>query len=192
MKKVLIIDDTKNIRLLLTKCLEIEGYAVDCAADGKEGLERILKGSYDLIFLDIKLPEVSGTEVLRRMRGAGIKTPVMIITAYPTIKNAVDCIKLGAQAYLQKPFTAERLMTVIKDFWQKEEQLTTEFSQTELMANEAMAQGDFDRAITLIEQRMAGHMADSRMYRLLSLAYMRKGDERLADLFLRTAKIFEE
>ena len=189
MKRVLIIDDTKNIRLLLSKCLAIEGYTVESAADGKEGLDKILKGSYDLIFLDIKLPEVSGTEVLRRMREDGIQTPVIVITAYPTIKNAVDCTKLGAQAYLQKPFTAERLLSVLKDFWQKKQK---EFEETEMLVNEALALEDADRAIALIEQHMEGCTADPRMYRLLSSAYLKKGEEKLADQFLRAARIFEE
>jgi len=192
MKNVLIIDDTKNIRLLLTKCLEIEGYTVDSAADGKEGLEKILAGQYDLIFLDIKLPEISGTEVLRRIRTAGIKTPVIVITAYPTVKNAVDCTKLGAQAYLQKPFTAERLLTVLRDFWQKEADSVHEFEETELMVKEALAQGDPDRAVDVIGQRIKGHMADSQMYRLLSIAYERKGDGELAAKFLEISRILEK
>lgn len=190
-KRVLIIDDTKNIRLLLTKCLELEGYAVESAADGKEGLERILKGSFDLIFLDIKLPEISGTEVLRRMREAGILTPVIVITAYPTVKNAVDCTQLGAQAYLQKPFTAERLLAVLKDFWQKNDQ-RREYETAEQVILEALAQGETNRALALIEQHMGGRLADSRMYRLLSDVYRKRGEEKLADQFLQAAKIFEE
>lgn len=67
-RQVLIVDDTKNIRLMLTKCLELDGYQVDSAGNGREALDAILSGTYDLIFLDIKLPEISGTEVLRRIR----------------------------------------------------------------------------------------------------------------------------
>ena len=105
MKKVLIVDDTKNIRMLLSKCLELEGFEVDTAADGLEAVRMLSKNDYDLAFLDIKLPEISGTEVLKRIRGIGVDVPVIIITAYATVKNAVDCTKLGSVAYLQKPFT---------------------------------------------------------------------------------------
>lgn len=75
MKRVLVVDDTKNIRLLLTKCLELEGYEVETASNGQEGYEKICGGAYNLVFLDIKLPELSGTEVLRRIPGTGDSHP---------------------------------------------------------------------------------------------------------------------
>jgi len=113
MKKILVVDDTKNIRLMLSKCLELEGYEVKTAIDGKEALELIASLSFDLIFLDIKLPEIRGTEVLKRIREMGVGTPVIIITAYATIKNAIECTNMGAVAYLQKPFTAEKIKSVL-------------------------------------------------------------------------------
>lgn len=112
---VLVVDDTKNIRALLTKCLELEGYTVKTAEDGRTALELVEKEHFDLAFLDIKMPMMSGTEVLRRMREMGVTTPVIIVTAYATVKNAVDCTQLGAVAYLQKPFTADKIKTVLKD-----------------------------------------------------------------------------
>lgn len=109
MKKVLVVDDAKNIRMLLTKCLELEGYQVKTATNGKDALALFSSERFDLAFLDIKLPELSGTEVLRRIRAQGNDTPVIVITAYPTVKNAVECTKLQSITYLQKPFTADRL-----------------------------------------------------------------------------------
>ncbi len=116
MKKVLIVDDTKNIRILLQKVLQLEGFEAELASNGKEGLEMIRKGNYSLIFMDIKLPEISGTEVLRTIRAEGNNTPTIIMTAYATIKNAVDCIQLGAITYLQKPFTADRILNTMRQF----------------------------------------------------------------------------
>ena len=113
--KVLVVDDTKNIRMLLTTCLELYGYSVVTAVDGLDALKVINIESPDLIFLDIKLPEISGTEVLRRIRSAGIITPVVIMTAFATVRNAIECTKLGAVAYLQKPFTAVKVKTVISE-----------------------------------------------------------------------------
>lgn len=123
MKKVLVVDDTKNIKMLLCKCLEIEGYDVDSASDGKEALELFSRNKYDLAFLDIKLPEVRGTEVLRRIREQGIDTPVIIITAYATVKNAVECTKMGAVAYVQKPFTADKIKSVLGEVFGKKDDI---------------------------------------------------------------------
>jgi len=115
MKKVLVTDDTKNIRTLLTTCLEIEGYEVQTASDGKQALDLFKGQHFDLAFLDIKMPLISGTEVLKTIRKQGIFTPVIIITAFATVKNAVECTKLGAVAYLQKPFTADKVRAVLRE-----------------------------------------------------------------------------
>lgn len=117
MKRVLIIDDTKNIRTLLTTCLELRDYEVLTAENGRVALE-ILKGKkeeIDLIFLDIRMPGMSGTEVLKSLRSYGISCPVIIMTAFATVKNAVDCTKLGAIAYLQKPFSPDRVNGILDE-----------------------------------------------------------------------------
>jgi two-component system, OmpR family, response regulator len=113
MKKVLIVDDTKNIRNLLTTCLELNGYTVSSAKNGMEALELISQEFFDIAFIDIKMPELSGTEVLRRIRAKGISIPVVIMTAFATVKNAVECTQLGAVAYLQKPFTADKVTDLL-------------------------------------------------------------------------------
>ncbi|MHB1392394.1 MAG: response regulator [Clostridia bacterium] len=76
MKRILVIDDTKNIRLLLTKCLEHEGYQVETASDGQEALDMFKKSKYDLAFLDIKMSRLSGTELQRE--NTGVNVPVGI------------------------------------------------------------------------------------------------------------------
>ncbi len=115
MKKVLVVDDTKNIRILLSKCLQMENYEVKTANDGHEAVEMFSAESFDLAFLDIKMPYFSGTEVLKKIRDMGIMTPVIIITAYATVKNAVECTQMGAVAYLQKPFSAEKVRNVLAE-----------------------------------------------------------------------------
>ncbi|NJD03744.1 MAG: response regulator, partial [Ruminiclostridium sp.] len=77
MKKVLVADDTKNIRILLSKCLELEGYEVQTANDGQQAIELFKNTRFDLAFLDIKMPEIRGTEVLKKIREMGIETPVI-------------------------------------------------------------------------------------------------------------------
>ena len=82
MKCILIVDDAKSIQLLLAKCMELNGFSVKTAGDGKTALEMLIREPFALAFLDIKLPIISGTEVLRRMREKGINVPVIIITAF--------------------------------------------------------------------------------------------------------------
>ena len=115
MKKVLVVDDTKNIRTLLGIYLKLNDFEVLMATNGHEALSIIDTEPVDLIFLDIKMPEISGTEVLKRIRAKGITTPVVIMTAFATVKNAVDCTKLGALTYLQKPFTTDKIKTIIDE-----------------------------------------------------------------------------
>lgn len=115
MAEVLVVDDTKNIRVLLSQCLKFEGYAVTTAENGKEALQFLAEKHFDLIFLDVRMPEISGTEVLRKMRQMGVQTPVVMITAFGTVKNAVECTQLGAVAYLQKPFTENKVKQVLEE-----------------------------------------------------------------------------
>jgi DNA-binding NtrC family response regulator len=189
-KKVLIIDDAKNIRLLLTKCLELEGYEVYSAPNGKQGLEMIFSEKYDLIFLDVKLPEISGTEVLRRMRRENIQTPVIIITAYPTIKNAIDCTRLGVVSYIQKPFTAERLGTVLQGL-----DLESGAAQQEDLleaADQAMAEGDPARALGLLKTALGKTPGDGSVYRKMAEAFAAMGDGETAEKYRKAAEIFHQ
>ena len=188
-KKALIIDDTKNIRLLLAKCLELEGWEVSSARDGKEGLELAFSERFDLIFLDIKLPEISGTEVLRRMRGSGLHTPIIVITAYPTIKNAVDCTRLGVVSYLQKPFTAERLRTVLKDLNISggEEGRRERIEAVE----RALTDNDPVRARSILNAALIEDPSDGRLYNLLSQIYSEMGDDENAIKFKKVYEILK-
>lgn len=188
-RKVLIIDDTKNIRLLLTKSLEVEGYEATSVADGRQGLDLICRESFDLIFLDIKLPEMSGTEVLRRMRAAGVQTPVIVVTAYPTIKNAVECTRLGVVSYLQKPFTAERLAGVLRDL-----EASHAIGDTDpfVAAQRALDGGNTIQALSLLGDALGSDPQNPGAYRMIAGAYRQIGDNDAADRFERAAKLFEE
>lgn len=173
MKKALIIDDTKNIRIMLTKCLEISGYEAQAVQNGIEGLKCMENNTYDLIFLDIKLPELSGTEVLKRIRSKGINTPVIIITAYPTVKNAVECTKMGAVSYLQKPFTADRLKNTL-------ESLNLDFKD-----NIQEEKFNIKNIINLFEK----DPSNPEIYNMLSEFYNEKGDILKSEKFIKIRDI---
>jgi DNA-binding NtrC family response regulator len=170
MVKVLVVDDTKNIRVLLTKCLELEGYTVSTANDGTAALDTISKKRFDLIFLDVRMPEISGTEVLRRIREMGVSTPVVMITAFGTVKNAVDCTQLGAVAYLQKPFTENKIKQVLEEvFHFKPEKGNLENILTR--AEELLKNDRFSGAERLLKNTLSTYNMEPKVYFLLSKAY---------------------
>ena len=117
MKTALIVDDTKNIRILLSHCLKDSGFTVHCASNGNEALELISTVYFDIAFIDIKMPIMSGTALLEQIRKDGYKFNIVIMTAFATIKNAVTTTKLGAVAYLQKPFTANTIHKILDEIF---------------------------------------------------------------------------
>lgn len=192
MKRILVIDDTKNIRMLLTKCLEHEGYQVETAKDGQEALEMFSKSKYDLAFLDIKMSKISGTEVLKSIREMGIETPVIIITAYATVKNAVQCTKLGAATYLQKPFTAEKIRAVLSELMNQNEYNAIS-SKTEIMleqSRELIGSGAFADAVEMLKTIIVKEIDNPEIYFLLSKAFQGMGNKENAEKFYRTYLIF--
>lgn len=111
---VLVIDDDESIRLGCTESLELEGYAVQSAKNGRAGLELVREVAFDVILVDLKMPEIGGMEVLRRLRQEAPDTQVIMITGYATIESAVEAIREGAYEYLTKPFSADMLNAVVK------------------------------------------------------------------------------
>jgi len=109
MKKVLLIDDDHNILTTLQIHLEDAGITVLLAENGKKGLELFEREKPEIVFLDLKLPDIDGLQVLNKIACSGLKTYVIIVTAYATIDTAVKAIKMGAFDYLPKPFTPEQI-----------------------------------------------------------------------------------
>lgn len=178
MVNVLVIDDTKNIRILLTQCLEFEGYTVTTASNGTEALGLLSHCNFDLIFLDVRMPELSGTEVLRQMRQMGINSPVVMITAFGTVKNAVECTQLGAVAYLQKPFTENKVKQVLEEvlhFKPERSNLDNILS----LAEEQIKSSRFGDAELLLKNSLAKYHLEPKIYYLLYKVYdgLNKPDE---------------
>ena len=111
---VLIIDDEAAIRESLQTLLEFEGYTVDTANDGMEGLTRIAERPYDLVLLDFALPERNGIEILQEIRERDSELPVFMITAYGTVENAVNAMQAGATNFIQKPWDNEKLLADVR------------------------------------------------------------------------------
>lgn len=191
MKTVLVVDDTKNIRNLLKTCLEIEGYNVITAVDGKQALEIAGETKLDLIFLDIKLPEVSGTEVLRRIRGEGSHIPVIIMTAFATVKNAVECTKLGAVAYLQKPFTADKVRALLEENILLKETRKEDTEEQIQLCRELVRMEAYLEAYEHLKQALAQNPNDFRIYDLLGDAMKGLNRAGEATQYYKAASVFK-
>lgn len=176
MKRVLVVDDTKNIRLLLTKCLEMEDCTVTAAENGQEALSILQKKSFDLAFLDVRMPEISGTEVLRKMRDNGITTPVIMMTAFGTVKNAVECTQLGAVAYLQKPFTANKVHQVMQTLLQHVEIGTQGCSEVLQEADDYIQNAQLDQAESALKNALPRFFMQPGIYRKLAELYNLRGE----------------
>ena len=111
---ILIADDEKNIRSGLGKALELDGYSVFLAQDGKEALEKVNSENIDLMIADLKMPFVSGEEVLKRMTAMYPTIPVIILTGHGTIESAVNAMREGAYDFLTKPVNLDRLSILVK------------------------------------------------------------------------------
>lgn len=111
---ILIIDDEKNIREGLSAALELDGYSVKLAANGAEGLALIEKGDIDLVITDLRMPGVSGEEVLAKVRGESPGIPVIVLTGHGSIDTAVDAMRNGAYDFLTKPLSLDRLSLIVK------------------------------------------------------------------------------
>lgn len=119
--RILIVEDEKKIADFIKRGLKEEGYAVDVAYDGEEGLFLANTNDYDLILLDLMLPKVDGLTVCRKLKAANIPTPVIMLTAKNSVKDTVVGLDSGADDYLTKPFAFEELLARIRAILRKKD-----------------------------------------------------------------------
>ena len=112
-EKILIVDDDDDIREVLLDRLEAMGFDTAAAADGLQGLDAIRREAPDLVFLDLRMPELDGFGVLERVRQEGLEATVVVITAHGSVENAVRAMRLGAYDFVEKPFDAGRIEVVV-------------------------------------------------------------------------------
>lgn len=121
MAKILVIDDQRSIRNTLKDILELEGYEVELAENGKDGIEIFLESKYDLVLSDIKMPEMDGLEVLSKIMEVHSDVPVVMISGHGNIDTAVESIKKGAYDFIEKPLDLNRLLITVKNALEKKE-----------------------------------------------------------------------
>jgi len=129
MPSILIIDDEKAIRKTLTEILGFEGYKIDEAADGEEGLKKFREKNYDLVLCDIKMPKLDGIEFLEKAKEINYETPIIIISGHGNIETAVEAVKKGAYDYISKPPDLNRMLITLRNAMDK----TTLVAETKVL-----------------------------------------------------------
>ena len=149
--KILIIDDERAIRNTLKEILEYEGHTVSVAEDGKKGYEAAMAGNFDAIFCDIKMPEMDGEEVLRKLVEEGCEASIIMISGHGDIDTAVNCIKAGAYDFIQKPLDLNRILITLKNATEK----------TTLVAQNRILRKKTDNRYTIVgESEQIRHVKD--------------------------------
>jgi len=120
-KQILVVDDDRQMRLALTEAIKRLGFEVVLSDNGKDALEKIRRANFSMIITDMKMPAMNGLELLKEVRKVSCRTPVLIITAFGTVENAVDAMKEGAVDYLIKPFSFEAIKKAIDAIIHKED-----------------------------------------------------------------------
>jgi len=129
MSNILIIDDEKAIRKTLSEILSYEGYKIDEAGDGEEGLKKVREKEYDVILCDIKMPKIDGIEFLEKAKETNPDIPIIMISGHGTIETAVEAVKKGAYDYISKPPDLNRLLITIRNAMDK----TTLVAETKVL-----------------------------------------------------------
>src|SRR5664279_3553327 len=134
-KRVLIVDDEKNMRWVLSQALSADGFEVVEAVDGNSALDSVSEQEPDVMVLDHRMPGKDGMEVLRTVRGKGLSFPIIMLTAHGNVATAVEAVKAGATEYLTKPFDLEELKLAIDKA----------LSYSEMAAEVERLRGELDR-----------------------------------------------
>jgi len=123
MPKILVVDDEQNMRTGLKDNLKFEGFDVETANDGEQGLKKILENTYNLILLDVMMPKKSGFDVCKEVRKTGITTPIILLTAKGEEIDKVVGLEIGADDYVTKPFSLRELLARVKAILRRGENL---------------------------------------------------------------------
>lgn len=111
--RILVVDDEDSIRKVLKTILEDKGYRVDTAETGKEAIDKSKQGAYNLALIDVRLPDIKGTELLKAIENTTPNMVKVIVTGYPSLQNAITAVNNGADAYILKPFKVEKVLQTI-------------------------------------------------------------------------------
>ncbi|MCM3025870.1 response regulator transcription factor [Bacillus safensis] len=197
--KILVVEDEKKIARVLSLELEYEGYEVTVKETGMDGLQALEEESFDLVLLDVMLPELSGLEVLRRVRKTNTATPIILITARGSVPDKVSGLDLGANDYITKPFDIEELLARIRAQLrlniQAQEEKETELSIADLTVNEKtreiqragqmleLTPREYDLLVHLLNHQQQVLTRDQLLTAVWGFDYF--GDTNVVDVYIR-------
>jgi len=179
---VLIVDDERNIRLTLSMALEALNIPVDTAENGEEALQKLTEQSFKLMLLDLKLPDLDGLEVLRRVVDRHPGTKVIIITAYGSVEVAVEAMKIGAIDFLQKPFQPTEVRDMVRRLLHTppEDQPPRNYDYYVNLAKQSVKAGEFEVARVYAKKAVFIKYNRPEAYNILGGIYEVKGDRQEA------------
>jgi len=119
-ESILVVDDDTELRKVLSSILSEEGYSVKTVENGKQAIEVSEKTRFDLALIDIKLPDMEGTELLNRLKAKQPHIVMIIVTGFPTIENAMGAVNKGADGYILKPFEIQKLLQAVRKHLNKQ------------------------------------------------------------------------
>lgn len=186
---VLIVDDERNIRLTLSMALETLKIPVDTAENGEEALQKLAETPFKLMLLDLKLPDIDGLEVLRRVVDKHPDTKVIIITAYGSIEVAVEAMKMGAIDFLQKPFQPTEVRDMVRRILQAppESQPPRNYDYYVDLAKQSIKAGEFEVARVYAKKAIFIKYNRPEAYNILGGICEIKGDRQEAQNNYQTA-----
>jgi two-component system, NtrC family, response regulator AtoC len=143
-KRILIVDDEENFRHMLSVILRKEGYEVETASNGEEGLQRVTLSPFDQVLCDIRMPHMDGLEFLRQTQRAGTDASIVMMSAYGTVDTAIEAMKLGAYDYISKPFKPDEIILTLK----KAEERERLRKENEILRKEVKKEYSFENIIS--------------------------------------------
>jgi len=199
LKRILIVDDEPNIRLVFRTTLASTEYLLSSAEDGETALRWLGEESFDLVLLDLLMPGIGGMEVLQRLRDAGNHVPVVIVTAHGSIPDAVAAMKLGAIDFLTKPISPQALREVVAEVLERHDEerqdeptptlarpartttITACLPMIDLSpAKRALNHREFDRAAELLEQALDLDPHSAEAHTLMGVLHECRGQDHAA------------
>jgi DNA-binding response OmpR family regulator len=176
-KRILVVDDEKNVRFTVTHALRSDGYEVDAAASGTEGLDRTSQERYDLILVDLRMPGMTGIDMLRELRRRDPEMPAVIITAYGVPQQLVEAAELGAIDCIRKPFSIQTIRAVVRDVLERDARMSAATYEEHIRcAKSAIMHQDLDEAHAALERAIDEEPGESEAYMLDGIVALLKRD----------------